>query len=225
LTTVPLPPPPGLGCCRLARHFPESRVIPGLQRPGWPVEIPWPLVPDLLDPEVAQPRRFTYESVDNARSGTENHSVYNLEGSHRGSRKRIGSKTLHKWHGRMRASSSWPFGILDPLRQFQTEPQVRRLRARLGVTLGLDFYSLRTPVWRQTGLMIDHVDENHDPLMVLTHSHIGPIFDHQVDGVFCGARPGRLAKTVSRRGRFLGPHGPSSGRRARPPSSADAREN
>jgi ectoine hydroxylase len=35
--------------------------------------------------------------------------------------------------------------------------------------------------------MVDHVDENNDPLMVLLHSHLGPIFDHQVDGVFCGA--------------------------------------
>ena len=50
-------------------------------------------------PRVAQPRRFTYEAVDNARSATENDDVYNLERSHRGSPRRIGSKTLHKWHG------------------------------------------------------------------------------------------------------------------------------
>jgi phytanoyl-CoA hydroxylase len=35
--------------------------------------------------------------------------------------------------------------------------------------------------------MIDHVDETNDPLMVIPDSHLGPIFDHQVDGVFCGA--------------------------------------
>jgi hypothetical protein len=34
LTTVPLPPPPSLGFCRLLGYFPGNRGIPGLQRPG-----------------------------------------------------------------------------------------------------------------------------------------------------------------------------------------------
>jgi hypothetical protein len=60
-------------------------------------------------PEVAQPRRFTHESVDNALSATENHSVYNLEGSHRGKSQAYRIENApQRGTGRMRASSSWP---------------------------------------------------------------------------------------------------------------------
>ena len=38
LTTVPLPPPPSLGCCRLPGHLPENPGIPGFQGPGLPAE-------------------------------------------------------------------------------------------------------------------------------------------------------------------------------------------
>ena len=37
------------------------------------------------------------------------------------------------------------------------------------------------------GIMIDDVDEENGPLLVIPGSHQGPIFDHHADGVFCGS--------------------------------------
>jgi ectoine hydroxylase-related dioxygenase (phytanoyl-CoA dioxygenase family) len=37
------------------------------------------------------------------------------------------------------------------------------------------------------GIMIDDVDDDNGPLMVVPGSHRGPILDHHADGFFCGA--------------------------------------
>ena len=37
------------------------------------------------------------------------------------------------------------------------------------------------------GIMLDDIDEDNGPLQIVPGSHTGPIFDHHVDGRFCGA--------------------------------------
>jgi ectoine hydroxylase-related dioxygenase (phytanoyl-CoA dioxygenase family) len=37
------------------------------------------------------------------------------------------------------------------------------------------------------GLMLEDVDEDNGPLMVIPGSHKGPVLDHHMNGVFCGA--------------------------------------
>ena len=58
------------------------------------------------------------------------------------------------------------------------------------------------------GVMLDDVDEENGPLQVIPGSHKGPIYDHHVDGYFCGAMdPANCGIDFSKAVSLTGPAG------------------
>ncbi|MBV9825456.1 MAG: phytanoyl-CoA dioxygenase family protein [Alphaproteobacteria bacterium] len=156
------------------------------------------VVPDVFTPEeVAELRRVTDEFVAGAALITANDDIYDLEESHTLRAPRV---------RRLKA----PHGIHDAYFRASRNGKVVEILKDLWGTVRFDTGKLNmksagygAPVeWHQdwafyphtnddlaaVGIMLDDVDMENGPMMVVPGSHKGPTFDHHgPDGRFCGA--------------------------------------
>jgi phytanoyl-CoA hydroxylase len=155
------------------------------------------VVPDVLDAATVDSLRREMEAIlEGARAVTAHTDVYDLEPGHRPDAPRVRRvKTPHKF--------------FDGFKRLYRDPElVSILQALLGPGVRLHGSKLNlkaphygSPVeWHQdwafyphtnddvlaVGVMLNATSDN-GPLMVVPGSHRGPIFDHHVDGYFCGA--------------------------------------
>ena len=151
----------------------------------------------LDDNELGELKRVTDEFVEKARQVSENNEIYDLEESHSAAEPRVRRINVPHLHHPAYARMVGHPNILAVLKKL------------LGPSICFDVSKLNlkaagygAPVeWHQdwafsphtnddlatVGIMIDEVDDENGPMMVIPGSHKGPIFDHHADGVFCGA--------------------------------------
>src|SRR5271169_956892 len=156
------------------------------------------VVPDVFSAEdVAELRRVTDEFVSASATVTANDSVYDLEDTHSADEPRV---------RRLKA----PHAIHPVYMRASRNPKVVELLTDLWGSLRYDTGKLNmksagygAPIeWHQdwafyqhtnedlaaVGIMIDDVDMENGPMMVVPGSNQGPIHDHHgPDGRFCGA--------------------------------------
>jgi ectoine hydroxylase-related dioxygenase (phytanoyl-CoA dioxygenase family) len=156
------------------------------------------VVPDVLDAATVDSLRREMEAIlEGARAVTAHTDVYDLEPGHRPDAPRVRRvKTPHQF--------------FDGFKRLYRDPElVSILQALLGPGVRLHGSKLNlkaphygSPVeWHQdwafyphtnddvlaVGVMLNDATSDNGPLMVVPGSHRGPIFDHHVDGYFCGA--------------------------------------
>ena len=156
------------------------------------------VVPDVLDaPTVKSLRRELDTILEGARSVNAHTDVYDLEPGHRPDAPRVRRvKTPHKFFDGFTRLYRDP--KLVAILQDLLGPAVRLH----GSKLNLKAPHYGSPVeWHQdwafyphtnddllaVGVMLNDAISDNGPLMVVPGSHRGPIFDHHVDGYFCGA--------------------------------------
>jgi ectoine hydroxylase-related dioxygenase (phytanoyl-CoA dioxygenase family) len=156
------------------------------------------IVPDVYTPEeIAELRRVTDEFIAGSAKVTANDAIYDLEDTHSPAAPRVRRiKTPHAHH--------------DAYFRASRNAKVIEILADLWGTVRYDTSKLNmksagygAPVeWHQdwafyphtnddlaaVGVMLDDIDMENGPMMVVPGSHKGPIFDHHgPNGRFCGA--------------------------------------
>jgi phytanoyl-CoA hydroxylase len=156
------------------------------------------IVPDVLTPaEVDDLRRVTDQFVERSRAVTAHTEMFDLEDGHTPAEPRLRRiVSPHRWHPVYAAMVRHP-GIIAVLRALWG-PDIRFDQSKLNMKSG----GFGSPVeWHQdwafyphtnddlaaVGIMIDDVDLDNGPMLVLPGSHTGPVHDHHADGRFCGA--------------------------------------
>ncbi|HSU07246.1 MAG TPA: phytanoyl-CoA dioxygenase family protein [Acetobacteraceae bacterium] len=156
------------------------------------------VVPDVLTAEqVRRLRRVTDEFVDKARAVTMHTEIYDLEDSHSPEEPRVRRiKAPHLHHPDYGALVNHP-GIVAVLRDLWG-PDIRFDTAKLNLkSAGFGaavewhqdwaFYPHTNDDLAAVGVMMDDMQMENGPLLIVPGSHRGPVFDHHADGVFCGA--------------------------------------
>ena len=156
------------------------------------------VVEDLVAAEtLAELRRVTEEIVATAHGVTSHTNVLDLEPSHTPERPRVRRiKSPHLAH-----PFYWDMAGHPPV-MAAIEPLIGPdIRVRPGGKVNLKSAGYGAPVeWHQdwafyphtnddvlaVGILLDDVDEDNGPMMVLPGSHLGPIHDHHANGAFCG---------------------------------------
>ena len=156
------------------------------------------VVPDVLSPEeVAELRSVTGEFVERARGLSTHDTVYDLEDSHTALEPRVRRiKSPHLHHPAYAALVRHPriVAVLQDL----WGPDIRFDTAKLNMkSAGFGaavewhqdwaFYPHTNDDLAAVGVMMDDMELENGPLLVIPGSHRGPVFDHHVDGRFCGA--------------------------------------
>ena len=156
------------------------------------------VVPGVLGKdEVAGLRQATDDLVEKSRTVSAHNEVYDLEPGHSGEQPKVRRiKTPDKWDSRF-AALVHHAGIIDCLKSLWG-PNIRYDVSKLNLKAA----GFGSPVeWHQdwafyphtnddlaaVGVMMDDVDAENGPLLVVPGSHRGPVHDHHVDGRFCGA--------------------------------------
>jgi phytanoyl-CoA hydroxylase len=151
----------------------------------------------LSQAEIGDLRRVTDEFVERSRTVTAHDEMFDLEDGHTAAAPRLRRiVSPHRWHPVYAAMVRHP-GIVAVLRALWG-PDIRFDQSKLNMKSG----GFGSPVeWHQdwafyphtnddlaaVGIMIDDVDADNGPMLLVPGSHTGPIFDHHVDGRFCGA--------------------------------------
>lgn len=156
------------------------------------------VVPDILsESEIRQLRAVTDEFVEKARSVTEHNEIYDLEDSHSPAEPRVRRiKTPHLHHPDYGRLVNHP-KILAVLADLWG-PNIRFDTAKLNLkSAGFGaavewhqdwaFYPHTNDDLAAVGVMMDDMEMENGPLMVIPGSHKGPVHDHHADGFFCGA--------------------------------------
>jgi len=156
------------------------------------------VVPDILSAaEVAELQRVTENFVEKARSVTKHNEIYDLEDTHSAAEPRVRRiKTPHLYHKAYGALISHP-KVIAAL-QSLWGPDIRFDTAKLnmksaGYGAAVEwhqdwaFYPHTNDDLAAVGLMMDDMELENGPLMVIPGTHTGPVFDHHYDGKFCGA--------------------------------------
>jgi phytanoyl-CoA hydroxylase len=164
------------------------------------------VVPDVFSPaEIDELRRVTDEFVRSAARVSANDEVYDLEDSHSPAEPRVRRlKAPHKIHpAYSRASRNDKIvAILKDLWgtvRFDTG-KLNMKSAGYGAPVEWHqdwaFYPHTNDDLAAVGIMLDDVDLENGPMLVVPGSHKGPIYDHHgPNGRFCGAMdPARLAQ-------------------------------
>ena len=156
------------------------------------------VVEDLVAAEaLAELRRVTEEIIATAHGVTSHTNVLDLEPSHTPERPRVRRiKSPHLAH-----PFYWDMAGHPPV-MAAIEPLIGSdIRVRPGGKVNLKSAGYGAPVeWHQdwafyphtnddvlaVGILLDDVDEDNGPMMVLPGSHLGPIHDHHANGAFCG---------------------------------------
>jgi len=156
------------------------------------------VVPGVLgDAEVASLREAADELVSKSRTVASHNEIYDLEPGHTAEMPKVRRiKTPDRWDPRFAAMVRHP-GIIACLRALWGE-NVRFDTSKLNMKAA----GFGSPVeWHQdwafyphtnddlaaVGIMIDDIDQENGPLLVLPGTHRGPVHDHHADGTFCGA--------------------------------------
>ncbi len=156
------------------------------------------VVPDVLSAdEVAELRAVTDGFVEKARGLTTHDAVYDLEDSHSAAEPRVRRiKSPHLHHPAYERLVRHPriVAVLQDL----WGPDIRFDTAKLNMkSAGFGaavewhqdwaFYPHTNDDLAAVGVMMDDMEEENGPLLVVPGSHKGPVFDHHADGAFCGA--------------------------------------
>src|SRR5271169_7007457 len=156
------------------------------------------VLPEILNSaEVEALRRVTDEFVQAARSVAANDEIYDLEDSHSAAEPRVRRiKTPHLHHAEYALAARHPkiVAVLKDLWgkvRFDTG-KLNMKSAGYGAPIEWHqdwaFYPHTNEDLAAVGIMIDDVDMENGPMMVVPGSHKGPIHDHHgQDGRFCGA--------------------------------------
>ena len=157
------------------------------------------LVENAVDPEVLKEiHRVTDELVAGSAGVTEHTNVLDLDASHTPENPRV-RRIKHPYfvHPCYRDLARHP-GILDAIAPL-IGTNIRLLTGgKINLKLKGDgaaiewhqdwaFYPHTNQDLLAIGLMLDDVDHDNGPLLVVPGSHRGPIYDHHSEGVFCGA--------------------------------------
>jgi phytanoyl-CoA hydroxylase len=151
----------------------------------------------LSPPQVAALRREVEELVAGSAEVQEHTEVYDLEETHTLQRPRVRRiKTPHRWMSSVDELVTDPklVGILTrligPGVRFQTS-KLNMKAAGFGAPVEWHqdwaFYPHTNDDLLAVGIMLDDVDAENGPMLVIPGSHRGPVYDHHRDGYFCGA--------------------------------------
>jgi ectoine hydroxylase-related dioxygenase (phytanoyl-CoA dioxygenase family) len=178
------------------------------------------LVEDAVTPDRLQAlRRVTYELIERSRAVMESDEVYDLDEGHAPDRPRLTRiKLPHKRHPIFWETLKSPriVGLLQDLLGPDVLLQTSKLNTKApgggaAVEWHQDwaFYPHSNDDLLALGLMLEDVDLENGPLMVIPGSHKGPILSHHnAEGIFCGAiapddplfRPERAVTLTGRAG-------------------------
>ena len=152
----------------------------------------------LEDQTLADLRRVTDEIVANARGIEEHTNILDLEASHTPEAprvRRIKQPHLADPFYRELAGHAGVMAALEPLIG-------KHIRLRAGGKINMKSADYGAPVeWHQdwafyphtnqdvlaVGILLDDMNADNGPLLVLPGSHRGPVYDHHSHGAFCGA--------------------------------------
>jgi phytanoyl-CoA hydroxylase len=156
------------------------------------------VVPDVLSAdELQELRRVTHEFVQNSRTLSTHDEIYDLEDSHSANEPRVRRiKTPHAHHPAYGRLVRHP-GIVSVLRdlwgqniRFDTS-KLNMKSAGFGAAVEWHqdwaFYPHTNDDLAAVGVMMDDMALENGPLMIVPGTHRGPVFDHHVEGRFCGA--------------------------------------
>jgi ectoine hydroxylase-related dioxygenase (phytanoyl-CoA dioxygenase family) len=147
--------------------------------------------------EVAAMQRATDEIIGKASSVTDHNDVYDLEPGHTPQMPRVRRiKTPDKWHPAFSAAVRHP-NVIACLKSLWG-PNIRFDLSKLNMkSAGYGspvewhqdwaFYPHTNDDLAAVGVMIDDVDMDNGPMLVVPGSHKGPVYDHHAQGRFCGA--------------------------------------
>jgi ectoine hydroxylase-related dioxygenase (phytanoyl-CoA dioxygenase family) len=138
------------------------------------------------------------EFIANAAGITDHTEVYDLEPSHTADQPRVRRiKTPHKWHPIFWEMAKSP--KLTSILRALLGPDVRLHGSKLNMKLphcgaavewhqDWAFYPHTNDDILAVGVMMDDIDEDNGPLLVIPGTHrIHKVWDHHQDGRFCGA--------------------------------------
>jgi phytanoyl-CoA hydroxylase len=147
--------------------------------------------------EIAELRAVTDEFVRGAAKVSANDDIYDLEDTHSAAAPRVRRiKTPHAFHPAYFRASRNPT-VIEILRdlwgtvRFDTG-KLNMKSAGFGAPVEWHqdwaFYPHTNDDLAAVGIMLDDVDEDNGPMLVVPGSHKGPVFDHHgPNGRFCGA--------------------------------------
>jgi phytanoyl-CoA hydroxylase len=147
--------------------------------------------------EIAELRQVTDEFVAASAKVTANDDIYDLEDTHSPAEPRVRRiKTPHKFHPAYERASRNPkvvellTDLWGSLRYDTSKLNMKSAGYGAPVEWHQDwaFYPHTNDELAAVGLMLDDVDMQNGPMMVVPGSHKGPIYDHHgPNGRFCGA--------------------------------------
>jgi len=156
------------------------------------------VVPDVLTPaELLELRQVTEGFVARSAALTTHDPIYDLEDSHTSAQPRVRRiKAPHLHHPAYAALMRNP-GIIACL-QSLWGPDIRFDTSKLNMkSAGFGaavewhqdwaFYPHTNDDLAAVGVMMDDMELSNGPLLIAQGSHRGPVFDHHMDGRFCGA--------------------------------------
>ena len=147
--------------------------------------------------EIAALREVTDEFVERSRAVSENDEIFDLEPGHTAEEPRLRRVKTPTSQHQVYNNALHHEGMLDIVAQLIGD----RIRTN-GTKLNLKLPEFGSPVeWHQDwafyphtnddllaiGLCIDDMTLENGALLVIPESHRGPIYDHHLDGSFCGA--------------------------------------
>ena len=156
------------------------------------------VVPDVLDAEeVTRLRTVTNAMVEGARGLTEHSEIYDLEDSHTPTSPRVRRiKAPHLHHPefarlvRHRRIIAVLQDLWGPDIRFDTA-KLNMKSAGFGAAVEWHqdwaFYPHTNDDLAAVGVMMDDMELENGPLLIIPGTHRGPVFDHHADGAFCGA--------------------------------------
>ncbi|MDP6069937.1 MAG: phytanoyl-CoA dioxygenase family protein [Alphaproteobacteria bacterium] len=155
-------------------------------------------VPEVFSPaEITELRAATDEFVERSREVSEHNEVYDLEDDHTATRPRVRRiKTPHLHHPAYAAAAGHEKVVdilgrlIGPGLRFDTgKLNLKEADGGAAVEWHQDwaFYPHTNDDLAAVGIMLDDVDAENGPLMVIPGSHRGPVYDHHSGGAFCGA--------------------------------------
>ena len=161
------------------------------------------VVPDVLSPaEVAALRRVTDGFVDRARQVATHDAIYDLEDTHTPEMPRVRRIKAPHLHDPVYADLVRHPRIVEVLQDLWG-PDIRFDTAKLNMkSAGFGaavewhqdwaFYPHTNDDLAAVGVMMDDMELENGPLMIIPGSHKGAVHDHHADGKFCGAMdPGK----------------------------------
>jgi ectoine hydroxylase-related dioxygenase (phytanoyl-CoA dioxygenase family) len=172
----------------------------------------------LSQQQVAALRSELDQLIEKAAEVSENNAIYDLEDSHTAQDPRV--RRIKEPHVNMPTARviAWDARLAAILTQL-IGPGVRLQTSKLNVKAAgygaavewhqdWAFYPHTNDDLLAVGVLLDDMEDINGPLQVIPGSHRGPVYDHHVDGYFCGAMdPDQCAVDFSQAVPLTGPAG------------------